>query len=414
MKLHKSLKHAFGMVVHSRLRSWLTILGIVIGVASVIAIMALGNGLKTEVAAQLSGNGVELLTVSAGASRGGFFGGGFERGPGGGSDVASTNNKEPELTRADVQTLKGVSYVESVDTQINGRADIYYLGQTGSANVEGVDPAVWAQMQEPKIASGRALGPSDTNVVLIGGRLASGYFDRPLGINKALTVEGRSFRVIGVLNDSSTSIIMPIQQAYTVITDAKPNVYDRLVVKVRDSTEISNATAAMRTALALRRHTVQKPDFSISDPSAFLATRQQTITSLTTFLTAIAAVALLVGAIGIANTMFTSVLERTKQIGIMKAIGASRRDILVLFLLNAALIGLIGGVIGVVFGYILAQAMPALLQFGPGRSGSSAAVVDLGTVLFALGISVGIGIVAGLVPAWNASKLKPVDALRYE
>ncbi len=413
MRFHKSLKHAFGMVLHSRLRSWLTIIGIVIGVASVIAIMALGNGLKAEISSQLNSNGVDLLTVTAGASRGGFFGGGdFGRGGGGGS--ASTNNKTPVLTRADVQTLKGVSYVESVDTQISGRADITYLGQSGTANVEGVDPDVWAKMQQPSIASGRALGPSDTNVVLIGGRLASGYFDRPLDVNQMLTVEGRSFRVIGILNESSTSIVMPIQQAFTVIVDAKPNQYDRLVVKVRDPMEIANASAAMHEALALRRHTIQKPDFSISDPSAFLATRQQAITSLTTFLTAIAAVALLVGAIGIANTMFTSVLERTKQIGIMKAIGASRRDIMILFLLNAALIGLIGGVIGVIFGYILAQLMPAVLQIGPGRGGNAAAIVDLGTVAFALGISVLIGVVAGLIPAWNASKLKPVDALRYE
>jgi len=412
MKLYKSLKHAFDMVLHSRLRSWLTIVGIVIGVASVISIMALSNGLQQEVAAQFTGRGVDLLTIRAGAPRGGGFGG-FGGGEGGGGGGASTTNKTPELTRADVQTLRGINGIGDIDTQINGQATIYYLGQSGKVGVTGVNQDVWAKMTNPTLQAGRPLETSDTNVVVIGGRLASTYFNNPIGINQGLVIGGRAFRVVGIMNDSSTSVYMPIQQAYPLLTDKTENVYDNIIVQVKDVTQVSNVSAAITQAMALRRHVVKRPDFSVSDPSAFLATRQATIQSMTMFLTAIAAVALLVGAIGIANTMFTSVLERTKQIGIMKAIGATRGDILTLFLLNAALIGLIGGLIGVVFGYILAQIMPSIIQLGPGRAGSGA-LVDVKTVLLALSVSVGIGIIAGLVPAWNASKLKPVDALRYE
>jgi len=413
MRLYKSFKHAFGMVLHSRLRSWLTIVGIVIGVASVIAIMALGDGLEAAITAQFTGRGVDLLTVTAGAPRGGGFGGFGGGGLGGGGGTASSNNKTPELTRADVQTLRGVSLVGDIDTQISGQADIYYLGQTGKVSVTGVDEAVWAKMTVPTLQAGRPLGPSDTNVVVIGGRLASTYFKSPLGINQGVVIGGRAFRVVGVMNDSSTSVYMPINQAYPLLTDKNRDTYDRIVVQVRDVNQVANASAAITQAMTLRRHVTNKPDFSVSDPSAQLATRQATVASLTMFLTAIAAVALIVGAVGIANTMFTSVLERTKQIGIMKAIGATRGDILALFLFNAALIGLIGGIIGAIFGYILAQGMPMLLSFGPGGN-NTVAVVKITTVLLAVGISVLIGLVAGFIPAWSGSKLKPVDALRYE
>ncbi len=143
--------------------------------------------------------------------------------------------------------------------------------------------------------------------------------------------------------------------------------------------------------------------------------RAQIVSSMTAFLTAIAAVALLVGAVGIANTMFTSVLEKTKEIGIMKAIGATNKDILVIFLLNAALIGLIGGLLGIFFGYILSGYLPALLGGAlPFGRGGASTIITLKSVVMALLISIGIGTLSGAVPAYQASRLRPVDALRYE
>ncbi|HIH23633.1 TPA: ABC transporter permease [Candidatus Woesearchaeota archaeon] len=409
MKLHKIFKHALGMVLHSRLRSWLTIIGIVIGVASVVAIIALSDGMEAAMANQFSDKGVDLLTITAGASRSGGFGGGPPREGSGGA--SSATDETPELTRSDVQTLRGINMLGDIDTQVSGSADIYYLGQTGSIGITGVDQTVWDKMTNPTIQEGRSLGPADSNVIVIGGRLANGFFDRPAGLNKAISIEGRSFRIVGILNDSSTSIYMPVQQAYQVLDDKEQGVYDRIIVKVRDPDQVTAAAAVIKEEMAIRRHSTDKADFSVSDPAAMLATRQQMMASMTLFLTAIAAVALIVGAVGVANTMFTSVLERTKQIGIMKAIGATRNDILLLFLFNAALIGLIGGLLGVLFGYLLAQMMPLFMNFGPGET---VALVRLSTVLLALGVSTAIGILAGTIPAWNASKLRPVDALRYE
>ncbi len=141
-------------------------------------------------------------------------------------------------------------------------------------------------------------------------------------------------------------------------------------------------------------------------------TRSEMMSSMNTFLLAIAAVSLIVGAVGVANTMFTSVLEKTKEIGIMKAIGARNKDIMAIFLFNAALIGLVGGFIGIIFGILLSGILPALMgDVGMFRSGT---FVSLESIIISLTVSVGIGIIAGFVPAYQASKLKPVDALRYE
>ena len=154
-------------------------------------------------------------------------------------------------------------------------------------------------------------------------------------------------------------------------------------------------------------------DFSLSSSKKMMETRTEMMSSMSVFLIAIAAVSLIVGAIGIANTMFTSVLEKTKEIGVMKAIGAKNKDIMTIFLMNAAIIGLIGGVLGILAGIMLSGALPTLMggEVGMFRSGT---VVSLSSVLLALGVSLGVGILAGAVPAYQASKLKPVDALRYE
>ncbi len=187
---------------------------------------------------------------------------------------------------------------------------------------------------------------------------------------------------------------------------------------MRSEDDLDQSMLNIEQKLMMVRHvTAKTKDFTLNSNKARQAQQQAVTSSITTFLTAIAAVALLVGAVGIANTMFTSVLEKTKEIGIMKAIGARNKDILVIFLLNAALIGLIGGLIGVALGYILSGIIPGLLGASggiAGRFGSAGSVITIQTVAGALGISVGIGMISGVVPAYQASKLKPVDALRYD
>ncbi|RLG30329.1 ABC transporter permease [Methanosarcinales archaeon] len=411
MKLARAFKHALNLVMHSKLRSWLTIIGIVIGVASVVSIMSIGAGLEQDITSQLGGLGADLLTITPGLSKASGF---SHKMP---SDGGSATEGEVVLDRTDVQVLKGIPEILLIDTEIRGSAEVYYLGKRGSVTLTGVDQKVWAQITTSEMRDGRILGPADQNVIVIGGRLADDYFERPLGINKMITIEGSSFRVVGILDDQSTNIYMPIQMAYHVLDDKENDVYDSITVKIKNEDKLDYVIETIEHKLMMTRHVTDRDkDFTISSSRQMGEMKSEMVSSLTTFLTAIAAVALLVGAVGIANTMFTSVLEKTKEIGIMKALGARNKDILAIFLLNAFLIGLIGGIIGIILGYLLSSILPTLMGGGGfiGRLASAGSVVTLESVLLSLSVAVGIGTLSGAIPAYQASKLKPVDALRYE
>ncbi|MEM4263886.1 MAG: ABC transporter permease [Candidatus Woesearchaeota archaeon] len=421
MRASKCFKHAFGMVLHSKLRSWLTILGIVIGVAAVIAIVSLGEGMQQEMQSRLSGLGGDIVTVSPGFSRGaGMFGGrsgnhddGPPGGPGRGWGSSIATEEEPILERSDLQALKGIPDIAYIDTQIRGSVKVSYLGKSGDVSLTGVDQKVWSKVTTSKIKEGRMLDSADQNVIVIGGRLASSYFDQPLGINKMLTIEGSAFRIVGILDDQSNSIYMPIAMACQIIDDKKPGVYDTFVIKIRNEDLLNETLTKIENKLMIARHVTSKTkDFSVTSSKQMQQTRAEMMNTMNTFLVALAAVSLIVGAVGIANTMFTSVLEKTKEIGIMKAIGARNKDILLIFLMNAALIGFVGGILGIVAGTMLSGVLPSLMGQTPFARESG--IVSLNAVLMAISVSVSVGILAGIIPAYQASKLRPVDALRYE
>jgi putative ABC transport system permease protein len=413
MKLEKCFKHAFNMVLHSKLRSWLTITGIVIGVAAVIAIVSIGDGMQQTLNAQLNALGGDIVTITSGAGRGGGMYGMRGGGGGGGGGGAVATTKAVVLANVDLQALKAIPDIALIDTNIRESVNTSYLGKIGKVSVTGVDQKVWSQVTTTTIQTGRSLGPADQNVVVIGGNLASSYFSQPVGINKMISINGSAFRVVGILNDQSNSIYMPIQMAYQVMPDKTNGIYDTFVVKVRNQDQLVQDISEIQNKLIIERHVTQNTmDFSVSSNLQMQQTRAATMNSMSTFLLAIAAVSLIVGSIGIANTMFTSVLEKTKEIGIMKAIGARNPDILLIFLFNAGFIGLVGGIIGVILGTMLSGFMPALMGGLPmGRGGT---LVTLNSIMMALSVSVIVGILAGLIPAYQASKLKPVDALRYE
>ena len=218
-------------------------------------------------------------------------------------------------------------------------------------------------------------------------------------------------------HDSGNSISAGYRKAFDkdfgLIHDKENGVYDSIIVKIKDENDLDAVIEKIEGKLMLSRHVTEKDkDFTVSSNKQMQEQRSEMMSSMNAFLVAIAAVSLIVGAVGIANTMFTSVLEKTKQIGIMKAIGARNKDILLIFLLNAGLIGLVGGLLGVIFGTILSGSLPALMgEVGMLRGGT---FVSLHLALVGLGVSVFVGIAAGIFPAYKASRLKPVDALRYE
>ena len=416
MKLNKCFKHAFNMVRNSRLRTWLTILGIVIGVAAVIAIISISEGMQETVNAQLNTLGGDIITISPGFSWGsGIFGmgGGPPGGPPGGAQAAQATDEEIVLGRSDLQVLKGIPDIALIDTNIRGNVEVSYLGKKGTVSATGVDQRVWSQITTKKIKDGRMLDSADQNVIVIGGGLASSFFDNPVGINKIITIENSSYRVVGILDDQSNSIYMPIQMAYQVIKDKENDIYDTLVVKIKNEDQLDEVITKIENKLMIARHVTQKDkDFSVTSSKEMQQTRAEMMSSMNTFLLAIAAVSLIVGSVGIANTMFTSVLEKTKEIGIMKAIGARNNDILLIFLFNAAFIGLVGGIIGIILGAIFSGFLPSLMGNLPHARGGT--IVSLNSIIMALSVSVAVGILAGIIPAYQASKLKPVDALRYE
>ncbi len=411
MRLSKCLKHAFNMVLHSKLRSWLTILGIVIGVGAVIAIVSLSESAQQEMESQLSGLGGDLITLTAGFSRGGMA----FRGPGGdfGGGGAKATKEDIVLDRTDVQTLKGVPEIAYIDTEIRGSVDVSYLGRSGTVTLTGVDQKTWSHVTTETLSDGRFLDSADQNVIVIGGGLASSYFDQPLGINKMLTIEGSTYRVVGILDDNGRSIYMPIQMAFQVIPDKEQGVYDTIIIKVKNEDTVLEDLTKIEQRLMVTRHVTNRTkDFSLSSNKQMQATRAEMMSTMSMFLIALAAVSLIVGAVGIANTMFTSVLEKTRDIGIMKAIGARNSDILLIFLFNSAIIGLVGGILGIIFGGVLSGFIPALL--GDVRFFRGGGFVSMNAIMMAVSVSVGVGVIAGAIPAWKASKLKPVDALRYE
>jgi putative ABC transport system permease protein len=401
MKLLKCLKHALKMVINSRLRSWLTIIGIVIGVASVVAIVGVGNGMEQSINDQLGDLGVDMITVVPGASKGSSFGP-----PGRVSSSDSTSNTEP-LGKRELQAINAMSEVDEVMAKISDKAEVYYMGSEGSLTVTGVDQRVWKQFITENLAEGRYLGASDSNVIVIGYDLAHEYFDDLIGLNKILTIEGKAFRVVGILEEGTRNdIYMPINSAYDILENKDKEEYDSLSITLRDGFDLANMTDKIETKLMLIRHVNEKEkDFTVRNTLQTSNMRSEMVSTMTTFLTAIAAISLIVGAVGIANTMFTSVLEKTKQIGIMKAIGAKNKDILIIFIMNAAIIGLVGGIMGIFLGYLLSIIM---------TSAGMISIITMDTVLGSLGVAVLAGIIAGYIPAYQASMLKPVDALRYE
>ncbi|WP_459202430.1 ABC transporter permease [Methanococcus sp. CF] len=407
MKPSKIFKLAFNMVKGSKLRSWITIIGVVVAVASVITIISAGELMEKQVTHELEKLGGDVISVYA--------------------ITTETSSKTPELTKTDVLVIKGIPSVEYVDKRVTTYSKISYGDKESYSQITGVDPAVWPKITQEKVEIGRMLQPGDKNVVVISNYLANEEFNRKININQIIKIGNKSFRVIGILdNDSnglaslfSGGIYAPLDSVYDIEQDSDYSVpkergtYDSLQIKLKENVDTDAAVQDIEQKLRTSRHVTEKnQDFYISSAKSFIESSQSIIGGITLFLSFIAGISLIVGAFGISNTMFTAVLEKTKEIGIMKAIGAKNEDILLLFLFNSGLIGLAGGFLGLLIGVLITQVITYVIAL---RFGTPFELyVSIRAVVVALVVSIGAGILAGAVPAYNASKLKPVDALRSE
>ncbi|WP_048143509.1 ABC transporter permease [Methanosarcina horonobensis] len=403
------LKMALNMLVHSKLRSWLTIIGIVIGVGSVIGIVSLGDAMQADIQTRLAEMDLTKILISPGYTRAESN----MRGPPG---MGWETSMDAELTDDDIDALQGLESIEHITGQISGSEEVKYAGETATLSIIGVDPQVWKYMTTLKPQSGRLLEPADRYVAVIGSDIASGVYDRDIGVNQIITIDNKSVRVVGILEEKGEgddlSIYMPIDGAVELIEDAEEGVYDYIVVKAKSEDMVDELMEDIEDKLMISRHVIKEEDrdFSVTAAKSMAESVTEMTSSMTLFLGAIAAVSLLVGAVGIANTMFTSVLEKTKEIGTMKAIGAKNRDILMIFLFNSAMVGLVGGILGVILGWIVSAGLQTMMG-GEMMSGGG---VSPYLMIEGLVLAVLIGVISGVVPAYRASKLKPVDALRYE
>lgn len=424
MKLNDIMLMSFNSLTHRRLRSWLTVLGIVVGVAAVVALVSIGEGLQQSVQNQLSRFGANIISVTLGFER---AGGGF--GFGGEGRARSTSSLN--LTDSDIRTIRSTPGVLYVDGIVSGRADVSFEGGTASMSIQGVDTSVWKFMVTTNLESGRYLSSGDAYAAVISNNVAHGLFKHDVLLNSIITIGGHGFRVVGILQSGTggfgggggSTIYVSKDDARRVITniDLASNQYSSISVQTSQSADVQTVVNQLTSNLMLTRHVSNNTqDFTVSSALSLQQSIGSVTQTITYFLAGIAGISLLVGGIGIANTMFMSVVERTRQIGVLKSLGTTNNEVMKLFLMESGLLGLIGGVIGVIVGVILSVLISDIGGGGigffrsPGTGQGLQTVIKPEILLLAIGFSVFIGAISGLFPARRAAKLQPVEALRYE
>ena len=421
MKFATAFRLAWNILKHAKLRSWLTIIGIIVGVAAVVLIISIGDGAKLSLRENLDTFGTNVITVSPGFDRAigpssGFAASYFAR------DSARVDAKN--LSNRELQVLYTVPGIAAAMGLVSDRAEVEFQGETALTSIQGVDPLKWREFSNVELKAGRFLQVSDSRSVVIGQRVAEEVFKNNVSVNSQLKISGYAMRVVGVLDKSSgfsnqqdNSIYTTTETARQIAGKADSNDFSSISILPRDAVDIPALLKQIETRLmAVRGENDRTRTFSLISLESAQQRISQTIDAMTLFLAAIAIISLIVGAIGIANTMFTAVLEKTKDIGIMKAVGATDNDVMLVFLINAGLIGVVGGLIGVSIGVLGAFGFSSLnIPFGPPNSTNTLkAIVTPFLIVSMLAFSIFIGVVSGLVPAYRAARLKPAQALKYE
>ena len=400
------LKLALGSLVHRKLRSWLTMIGIFIGITAVIAVISLGQGLETSITEQFSELGSDKLWVQ----------------PGGGAFVSTSS--AAKLTDADrkaIDRTQGV--VDSVGMAFKN-SRVGFKDEETFQLVIGYTlddkTGLWEEIYGAGLEHGRWMDSGDTFKIVVGWAYAqeNEIFDRPVQLFDSLEINGEDFEIIGIyekIGGPDDRNIYMIEDGYErVFNEELQDDYKYIVVKTGEGLNPSVVADRVRKELRDERDRDEgDEDFTIQTTEELLESFGNILLIVQVVILGIAAISLLVGGIGIMNTMYTAVLERTKEIGIMKAIGARNSDILLIFLIESGLLGLVGGGIGVLFGFGLAKLTEWI---GTAVLGTTflTAWWSWELIVLALAFTFIVGVVSGLLPAYQASKQQAVESLRYE
>ena len=407
MKTSDILHETYSALFANKVRTGLTMLGIVIGIASVIAMTAIGTGAQNSISSSIQSIGANLVMVMPGAER--SFGG-----PNAGRGGAQT------LTIQDADAIASqISNVSAVVREVSSRKQVVGTGTNTNTSIIGTEPS-YSAVRNVSIDEGVFLSDqnvtSGSKVAVLGPTTRNDLFgvDATDVLGKKIRISGSEYSVIGItktkggsgFSNSDDAIYIPYTTAQRYLTG---NHYLSEIDISAESSDVSAQVQTDVTDLLLNRHNITDPtkaDFNTMNQADIIATASSVTSTFTIFLAAVAGISLLVGGIGIMNMMLTTVTERTREIGLRKAIGAKKRDINIQFLVEAVMLTFIGGVLGVILGWLISLAVT--------YSGLIQTQVSLSSVLLAFCVSATIGIVFGYYPARHASRLNPIDALRYE